>query len=63
MIEVGRHIRDKHDGEVEGSIEIEVIENEKDEFVRKMKEAIHIEREKPALNVMKGLGYIGVKWF
>ena len=61
MTEVGRHLRDCHGGFDEGSIEVEIVERESDEFIRKVREAMRIEKEMPELNSSKGLKVIGVR--
>jgi len=62
MSEVGGHMLEVH-GEIKKERwDIEVLERENNEVLRKMKEAIHISRIKPTLNVSKGVKIFGMNY-
>ena len=62
--EVGCHLRSEHgDVNEREAIEVEIIEREKDEMLRKMKEAMWIEKIKPRMNKSDGINVIGKEWF
>lgn len=62
ITEVGRHMREVHKGFREEYLGVEILERERDEFGRKVKEAVWIQKERPTLNVSKGLSVIGMEW-
>jgi hypothetical protein len=60
--EVGRHGMEMHGKVDEGMWRIKVLERERDEFRRRVVEAVKIEKIKPELNKSKGVKVIGMKW-